>query len=93
MAVEDSTTHPVQDLAHLVNDERYRIQHAAALLLMLGDDIGTPFSGRSDLEQQELGARVEYLAEQIEAHCKALGAGLEALIEAAQRRPRDAGEA
>lgn len=53
-------------------DERFKIGHAVALLEMLGEHIGRPGVCPDDLECQELGLRVEYLAQQIGRHAEDL---------------------
>ncbi|MPZ34884.1 MAG: hypothetical protein GEV13_28530 [Rhodospirillales bacterium] len=72
------------------DDERFNIGHAAALLEMLGDHIGTPHRSRDDLECQTLGVRVEYLAHQIKRHAEDLAAELEKIEKAVMAMTRGA---
>jgi len=54
------------------DDERIKIGHAVALLLMLGEHIGRPGLCPEDVECQDLGLRVAYLAQQIVRHAEDL---------------------
>lgn len=95
MAVENPTTKNVEKIRETTDDAyfaKYDINHAAALLVMLGEHIGTPDAERSDLEWQNLGARVGYLGRQIQRHCEVLDSEL-AEIEVAARRLPDGGAA
>ena len=58
-------------------DQQHNLGHLAALLAMLGDEIGTPHAKRPTLEWQELGLRVEYLAAQISQHTYDLARALD----------------
>jgi hypothetical protein len=62
--------------AERATDQQYNLGHLAALLAMVGDEIGTPFADRPTLEWQELGCRVEYLAAQLKRHTADLATAL-----------------
>ena len=62
--------------------ERFNLGHLSKLLHLLGEEIGYPSDERTDLECQDWGLRVEYIASLIEVHVSALGEALD-IIEAA----------
>jgi hypothetical protein len=78
-------TDEAPDLAGAIesaSEQRFNLGHLGRLLLSLGDEIGTPHSGRTDLEWQDLGLRVEYLAKVLLDHVDALDEALEVIEEA-----------
>jgi hypothetical protein len=86
MAVENSIAKDVATIRESTDDangDKYDIGHAAALLVMLGEHIGTPGAEYSDLKRQALGARVGYLGQQIQRHVESLGSALEDIETAA----------
>ena len=95
MAVRNCSTKDVATIRETTDDAyfaKYDINHAAALLVMLGEHIANPHAERSDLEWQNLGARVGYLGRQIQRHCEVLDCEL-AEIEVAAGRLPDGGAA
>jgi hypothetical protein len=70
------------------NQEKHNFGHAIALLALLGDEISAPESGRTDIEWQELGNRVEYVVGQLERHVLDLGKSLDTIDEARARLRR-----
>lgn len=78
----------------VADDRRLDLGHAVALLEMLGDHIASPRLCPDELECQDLGLRVEYLARQIARHTEELGKELEKIELAAMAMGRgDAVEA
>lgn len=59
--------------------QRYRLGHLSALLRLLADEIGEPHAERTDLEWQDLGLRVEYVADLLAEHVDDLERALETL--------------
>jgi len=68
---------------YAADQERFSIEHAAALLKMLGGHIGKPHAERDSMEWQALGLRVEYLADQLHQHSEDLAEALERIEVAA----------
>lgn len=71
----------IENALHRAMDERFRLGHAASLLKLVGDCVGTPcqVDHMSDMELQERGLTVEYLADLVEEHAAALGEALSQL--------------
>ena len=59
------------------DDRRLDLRHAVVILEMVGDHIATPGLCPEDLECQELGLRVEYMARVIARHTEDLAKELE----------------
>ena len=72
-------------------DQQFNIGHAADILATLGEEIGMPLAGRSDMEWQGLGCRVEYIARVIRGHVTGLAAALETIERACMSLGREGG--
>ena len=79
---------PMPDVGAAIEEasrQRFNLGHLGKLLLSLGEEIGEPHAERTDLEWQDLGLRVEYLANQLGAHVEALDEALDVIEEAHER--------
>lgn len=64
---------------HEAMQQRFRLGHLANLLKSLGDEIEALPVERFALEGQDLGLRVEYVADLLAEHADTLGKALEAM--------------
>jgi len=69
--------------------QRFNLGHLAKLLLSLGGEIGKPHADRDSLEWQDLGLRVEYLANQLQDHVEALDEAIDVIDESGVCRGDD----
>jgi hypothetical protein len=49
------------------------LRHLSALMALWGDHVGGPGKGWSDMEMQEIGLRIEALAEMVKRHAELCG--------------------
>ena len=49
------------------------LRHLSALMALWGDHVGSPAKGWSDMEMQEIGLRIESLAEMVKRHAELCG--------------------
>jgi len=68
-----------------VNTEKCNLSHVSALLMQLGAEISTPGANYTDMECQDLGNRVEYLAGQLDRHMADLEKSVETIDEGRAR--------
>lgn len=64
---------------HEAMEQRFRLGHLANLLKSLGDEIGTLPAERVSLDCQDLGLRVEYVADLLAEHADTLGEALDTM--------------
>jgi len=72
-SVATATICQLEDEAHA---EAFGLQHLAALMMLMGENVGTPGAGLTDMATQELGLRIEYLASLIKRHADVISAAL-----------------
>ena len=71
-----ATKAAVEKLCRLEDEgfaEVENLRHLSALMALWGDHVGGPGKGWSDMEMQEIGLRIESLAEMVKRHAELCG--------------------
>src|SRR5580704_5666710 len=59
-----------------VSAEAYGLGHLGELMELMGDCVGTPGAGWTNLQMQQIGLRIEYMAGLVKRHAEVIGKAL-----------------
>jgi hypothetical protein len=65
--------------------EAYGLGHLGELMELFGDCVSTPYAGWTNMQMQQIGLRIEYMAGLVKGHAEAIGKTLEEIRDTAGR--------